>query len=123
MASSLQVLIDSQGDAKLCDFGLVNTREVTAGTPNYMAPELFLAKPFSTSVDVFAFGVLLNEMWAREVPWDGYSPLDIRQKVRARAAAHRSAPRTLGAPFLFGVASAWLRAPACARPRWPHMTS
>jgi len=49
-----------------------------------VAPELFLSKPFSTSVDVFAFGVLLNEMWAREVPWDGYSPLDIRQKVRSR---------------------------------------
>ena len=49
-----------------------------------MAPELFLAKSHAASVDVFAFGVLLNELWAREVPWDGYSPLDIRDKVRVR---------------------------------------
>ena len=77
------MLLDAKGDAKLCDFGLVNTREVTAGTPNYMAPELFLSKPYSTPVDVFAFGVLLNELWAREVPWDGYSPLDIKDKVTA----------------------------------------
>jgi len=25
--------------------------------------------------------VLLNEMFAREVPWDGYQPLDIKDKV------------------------------------------
>jgi hypothetical protein len=46
-----------------------------------MAPELFAAKPFDCSVDVFALGVLLNEMFAREVPWDGYEPLDIKDKV------------------------------------------
>ena len=46
---------------------LVGVREVTAGTPNYMAPELFLAKPYSCAVDVFAFGVVLNEMLSREV--------------------------------------------------------
>lgn len=80
---SHNVLLDTNGSAKLCDFGLVNTREVTAGTPNYMAPELFLSKPNSSSVDVFAFGVLLNEMWAREVPWDGYLPFDIKEKVVA----------------------------------------
>ena len=48
-----------------------------------MAPELFLSKPFGNAVDVFAFGVLLKEIWAREVPWDGYQPLDIREKVTA----------------------------------------
>ncbi|KAL3900775.1 MAG: hypothetical protein SGPRY_012395 [Prymnesium sp.] len=54
---SQNVLLTSSEDAKLCDFGLVNVKEVTAGTPNYMAPELFLSKPYSTSVDVYAFGV------------------------------------------------------------------
>mmetsp|Transcript_59628 Transcript_59628/g.118474 ORF Transcript_59628/g.118474 Transcript_59628/m.118474 type:complete len:122 (+) Transcript_59628:881-1246(+) len=58
-----------------------------------MAPELFLAKPFSSSVDVFSFGVLLNELWSREVPWDGYSPLDIREKVTS--GERPSIPRTM----------------------------
>ena len=66
---------------KICDFGLVGVREVTAGTPNYMAPELLEAKAWSWGVDVFAFGVLLNEVFAREVPWDGYQPFDIKQQV------------------------------------------
>jgi len=87
---SHNVLLDAHGDAKLCDFGLVLTREPTAATPNYMAPELFLAKSHSTPVDVFAFGVLLNELWAREVPWDGYSPLDIKGKVVGRASTNPS---------------------------------
>ena len=41
---SHNVLLTVEEDAKICDFGLVNMKEVTAGTPNYMAPELFLAK-------------------------------------------------------------------------------
>jgi serine/threonine protein kinase len=91
---SHNVLLDRAGEAKLCDFGLVNSREPTAGTPNYMAPELFLAKPHSTPVDAFAFGVLLNELWAREVPWDGYAPFDIKQRVTAgeRPAVPRTMP-------------------------------
>ena len=36
------------------------------GTPNYMAPELLLSKAYSTQVDVFAFAVLLNELFTRE---------------------------------------------------------
>ena len=76
------VLLSRGGeDAKLCDFGLVTVRETAAGTPNYMAPELFESKPFSTPVDVFAFAVLLNELFTQTVPWDGYAPLDIKERV------------------------------------------
>ena len=71
---SHNVLLTADGRCKLCDFGLVNMREVSAGTPNYMAPELLLSKPYSTPVDVFAFAVLLNELFTREVPWVGYTP-------------------------------------------------
>jgi len=78
---SHNVLIDENDGCKICDFGLANAREVTAGTPNYMAPELFAAKPYSVSVDVFALAVLLNEMFSREVPWDGYQPMDIKERV------------------------------------------
>ena len=47
---------------KLCDFGLVHTKNTTAGTPAYMAPELLNDKPFSRKCDVYAFGVLLWEV-------------------------------------------------------------
>ena len=48
-----------------------------AGTPTYMAPELFLKRKYDLSVDVFAFGSLLWEIINREVPYDGLDPSDI----------------------------------------------
>jgi serine/threonine protein kinase len=48
-----------------------------AGTPTYMAPELFQKRAYDQSVDVFAFGCLLWEIINREVPNDGLDPQDI----------------------------------------------
>ena len=48
-----------------------------AGTPTYMAPELFQKRSYDQSVDVFAFGSLLWEIINREVPYDGLEPQDI----------------------------------------------
>ncbi|CAK4697160.1 unnamed protein product [Aphanomyces euteiches] len=78
---SQNVLVDTRGDVKLCDFGLVCTKERTAGTPAYMPPELLAGKPFSKAVDVYMFGVLLWEMFARDVPFRGYDIDDIQRKV------------------------------------------
>lgn len=52
-----------------------------AGTPVYMAPELFQKRQYDETVDVFAFGTLLWEIVCREVPYDGLEPGDIRAKV------------------------------------------
>lgn len=52
-----------------------------AGTPTYMAPELFQKRQYDQSVDVFAFGCLLWEIINREVPNDGLDPQDISAKV------------------------------------------
>lgn len=52
-----------------------------AGTPTYMAPELFQKRSYDQSVDVFAFGSLLWEIINREVPYDGLEPQDIAGKV------------------------------------------
>lgn len=52
-----------------------------AGTPVYMAPELFQKRQYDESVDVFAFGTLLWELIQREVPYDGLEAADIRAKV------------------------------------------
>lgn len=53
-----------------------------AGTPTYMAPELFQKRTYDEKVDVFAFGSLLWECVAREVPYDGLDPADIADKVQ-----------------------------------------
>lgn len=66
---------------KLCDFGLVATRNTTAGTPNYMAPELLADRPFSKSVDVYSFGILLWEMWSGYIPFHGWRVATIRTNV------------------------------------------
>jgi len=78
---SHNVLLCGDTTAKICDFGLVRSKEPTAGTPNYMPPETFLAQPGCGGVDVFALGILLNELFSSEVPWDGYEPMNIKAKV------------------------------------------
>jgi serine/threonine protein kinase len=51
-----------------------------------MAPELLQAgKAYSAKVDVYAFGVMLNEMLARSPPWWGMAAGDIRRQVSLTA--------------------------------------
>lgn len=52
-----------------------------SGTPAYMAPELFQKRSYDEKVDTFAFGTLLWELLARQVPYDGVDPADIRAAV------------------------------------------
>jgi len=78
---SANVLQSRDGHLKVCDFGLVRTKNGGAGTPSYMAPELLTGKPFNASVDVYAFGVLLCEIFTGDVPFTGYDYADLRRKV------------------------------------------
>lgn len=82
------VLQSAQGTMKICDFGLVDSRNRGAGTPAYMAPELFLddrGKPqnitITSAVDVFAFGVLLCELHTGVIPFREYEYEDVKRAV------------------------------------------
>ena len=46
-----------------------------------MPPELFRNEPFSKAVDVYMFGMVLWEMFARCMPFQGYEIYDIRTAV------------------------------------------
>lgn len=60
---------------KLADFGeskqTTLIRSVT-GTCLYMAPEMFeKSKSFTNKVDVYSFGIVLNEIFTSKPPYDG----------------------------------------------------
>lgn len=69
------VLVDDAGHVKLLDFGLVRTlsdpteREAgPAGTPAYMAPELWTDAAPSAAADWFAMGVTLHQALTGQLP-------------------------------------------------------
>ena len=53
-----------------------------------MAPELLDNKPFNKSVDVYAFAVLLCELFTCEIPFYMVEMMDIRTKVIAGERPH-----------------------------------
>jgi serine/threonine protein kinase/tetratricopeptide (TPR) repeat protein len=66
-------------EVRVCitDFGLARGYEaepslsgngVVAGTPDYMAPELYLGRPPSQASDLFAFGVVLHQVFTGQKP-------------------------------------------------------
>ncbi len=86
------VLINDQGHAKLADFGLVRkigdlnrVGVAIAGTPTYMAPELFEGITASPASDIYAVGVMYYYLLSARLPYasDKISQLILR---------HRSSP-------------------------------
>ena len=85
---SLNILMDSQDEPKIIDFGLArNINQLNRGskrytaTPSYSAPEIFLQKELTDKVDIYALGVLIWEILTCRVPFDGYSAAKIKTKV------------------------------------------
>ncbi|HET6220302.1 MAG TPA: protein kinase [Acidobacteriaceae bacterium] len=74
------IMLDGTGSQVrlfITDFGLARGHEadpslsgkgLVAGTPDYMAPELYLGRPPSQASDLFAFGVVLHEIFTGQKP-------------------------------------------------------
>ena len=65
------------------------------GTPHFMAPEQCLGQSVDHRADIYAFGVVLYQVFAGKLPFDGQ---DLRrdrraERDRAAAAAERAACR------------------------------
>lgn len=85
---SLNVLLSSDGRAKLCDFGVSRTKGKEGmmthgiGTAHWMAPELLLGNAmYDGKVDVYAFGIVLWEMETMSIPYIGLEPAQIITRV------------------------------------------
>ena len=80
ITSFLLVLIDSEGIAKISDFGISKKNEYQAayqrvtrmsmqGSINWMAAEVAKGKGYSAKVDIWSLGCLVLEMLSGHAPW------------------------------------------------------
>ena len=90
------VLLTPDGRAKLADFGLVRRLDdlpdgsaPLAGTPTFMAPELFRGTPASPRSDIYALGVLLFHTLSGRLP---FVAENIGQLIRLHQTSARSRP-------------------------------
>ena len=78
--SASNVLLDRYGVAKIADFGHSRILESndsvhswTIGTYAYMSPERLFDGVISTKSEVYAFGILLYELYVGTFAWEGFS--------------------------------------------------
>lgn len=75
----LNILLDSHGNVKLCDFGVsgevVDSLATTfVGTQYYMAPERIQGKPYTVTCDVWSLGLTMLEVASCKFPFTVDSP-------------------------------------------------
>ncbi|KAJ7948444.1 putative Protein kinase [Quillaja saponaria] len=78
---SANCLVNKHCTVKICDFGLSisvtdsSLRDSSsAGTPEWMAPELIRNEPFTEKCDIFSLGVIMWELCTLSRPWEGIPP-------------------------------------------------
>jgi hypothetical protein len=74
------IMIDGKGQVRITDFGIAamvadaDTSGSLAGTPAYMAPELFKGEQPSVQSDLYAMGIVLYELMTGKPPFDNLAP-------------------------------------------------
>ena len=91
------ILLAEDGCAKVADFGIAKSLEVTGGdltgtgllfgTPAYLAPERLEGHPATERSDLYALGVVLYEALAGAKPFDGPTPVAVADAVLHAAPA------------------------------------
>jgi hypothetical protein len=120
------------GRVIVLDFGLVRDLSAgaatmtedgsIAGTPAYMAPEQIKGSELGAPADWYAFGVMLYEALAGELPIDG----TLAQILRAKLESDPTPVRELAPnapPWLNDLCMALLRRDAAARPKGDQVVS
>ncbi|KAI3796838.1 hypothetical protein L1987_39524 [Smallanthus sonchifolius] len=81
---SPNLLVDKNWVVKVCDFGLSRMKNSTflssrstAGTAEWMAPEVLRNEPSDEKSDVYSFGVVLWELCTLQQPWGGMNPMQV----------------------------------------------
>jgi serine/threonine-protein kinase len=85
------ILLDASGEVLVTDFGIAKAAEAASvaqlttegmvvGTPQYMSPEQATGDRIGTRSDIYSLGIVLYQMLAGSVPFDGESVQSILMK-------------------------------------------
>jgi len=81
---SPNLLVDKNWVVKVCDFGLSRMKvstylssKSTAGTAEWMAPEVLRNEPADEKCDVYSYGVILWELFTLQQPWGKMNPMQV----------------------------------------------
>ncbi|XP_013591885.1 PREDICTED: serine/threonine-protein kinase EDR1 [Brassica oleracea var. oleracea] len=81
---SPNLLVDKNWVVKVCDFGLSRMKnstylssKSTAGTAEWMAPEVLRNEPADEKCDVYSYGVILWELFTLQQPWGRMNAMQV----------------------------------------------
>jgi hypothetical protein len=112
------ILIDDMMTPKIADFGMSraagddgedNTTMTAVGPVRWMAPEQMTHRKYSRASDVFAFGVVLFEIFTASPPWPGLAPLEVAAKIMGGETL--TMPSSVDARVAKVATSCWVREP------------
>lgn len=96
------IFISDNGDFELGDFGIARTATKTMsnmsrkGTPNYMAPEVYMNRPYNATADIYSLGIVLYQMMNhKRLP---FMPSQVTVTNREEALGLRMSGRPLPLP-------------------------
>ena len=105
------ILLAPDGTMKLTDFGIARAADLSGmtrtgqfmGTPHYMSPEQARGERADIRTDIYAFGVVLYQMFTGELPFSADTPLAVlRQHIEVEPPSVRQARAELS-PALVSV--------------------
>jgi serine/threonine protein kinase len=112
------ILISMDNHAKIADFGLSKQtgesmmgHTANIGSPAYMAPECLGYSGdgplgYTCAVDVYSFGIILNSLWRRALPYKRSDFGTVLELLRAVEEGWRP-PSPLGCPRFVGNLMSW----------------
>jgi zinc protease len=81
------IMVMDSGEVKVMDFGIsrsfaagVTATGAIIGTPAYMAPEQAEGRPTDHRTDIYAFGLILYEMFTGVIAFAGETPISVAMK-------------------------------------------
>lgn len=140
---SLNILVDEDWNVKVADFGLTDFKPDAAsllsaaegaagsssaaaqqsllqvGTPFWQSPESMERNEYSEASDTYSFGMIIFELFTREIPFQSMSPHQAALAVIAED-KRPDIPSFVPPKFAALMRDCWLRDPRC-RPTLPQV--